>query len=128
MNAIRGAEGSPQQALQLGDIQTMTANDAAVEKEDRDVQAVATLQDGIAVDVDDFDGRQSRRASQCVELGQHLIAQLAVVAMDDRENRRGHLVSGAGLHGVGNEAHGRGRHLAYRRHLVTVDDGREGGR
>jgi hypothetical protein len=43
MNAMRGAEGSPQQALQLGDIQTMAANDAAVEKEDRDVESVATL-------------------------------------------------------------------------------------
>jgi hypothetical protein len=43
MNAIRRAEGSPQQALQLDNIQAVTANDASVEEEDRDVESVTTL-------------------------------------------------------------------------------------
>ena len=37
------AEGLPQQALQLRDVEAMTANDTAVEKEDGDVESVATL-------------------------------------------------------------------------------------
>ena len=43
MNAIRRAGGSPQQALQLWDVEAMTANDTAVEKEDGDVESVSTL-------------------------------------------------------------------------------------
>ena len=43
MNAIRGAEGLPQQAFQLRDVKSMAANDTTVEKEDRDVESVATL-------------------------------------------------------------------------------------
>jgi hypothetical protein len=47
MNAgrrMRGLAGYlPEQAFQLGDIQAMAANDAAIEKKDRDVESVATL-------------------------------------------------------------------------------------
>jgi hypothetical protein len=111
----------------------MPADDAAIEEQYGDIESVATLEDGIAIDVDNFDGWQRGRASQGVQLGQHLVAQLTVVTMDDRETWRvgshvDRLVVRAGLHGVGYKAHRRGRHLAYRCDLVTIDDGRESGR
>ena len=92
MNANQQAEGLawrsddlPEQAFQLGGVQAVAANDAAIEEQYGDVESVATLQDGVAVDVDDFDGWQRGRASQGVQLAQHLVAQLTVVTMDDRE-------------------------------------------
>ena len=57
MNAGQRTEGLPEQALQLGCVETVSANDAAVEKEDWHIESVATLEDRVAVDVDDFDGR-----------------------------------------------------------------------
>jgi hypothetical protein len=109
------------------------ADDAPVEKKDRNIESVATLEDWVAIDVDDFDGWQRGRASQGVQLAHHLVAQLTVVTMNDSETWRvgshvDRLVVRAGLHGVGYKAHRRGRHLAYRRDLVTIDDGRERGR
>ena len=74
MNAIRRAGGSPEQAFQLGCVEAVTADNAAVEKEDGYIESVATLEDGVAIDVDDFDGGQGSRASQGVQLAQHLVA------------------------------------------------------
>jgi hypothetical protein len=81
MNAGRRTEGLAwrdddlaEQALQLGGIEAVAADDAAVEKQDGDIESVATLEDGVAIDVDDFDGGQGSRASQGVQLGQHLVA------------------------------------------------------
>ena len=48
---------SPQQSLQLIDVQAVTADDGAVEEEDWDVEAMTALEDGVAVDVDNVDGR-----------------------------------------------------------------------
>ena len=67
----------------------MTTDDAAVEEEDGDVEAVAALEDGVAVYVDDVDGRQRQGAAEGVELGQHLVTEVAVLAVDDREAWRG---------------------------------------
>ncbi len=86
-NAIRRTEGLPEQAFQLGYVEAVAADDAAVQEQDGDVESVAALQDGVAVDVDDFDGRQLRGSAEDLELGQHLVAEVAVVAMDDCENR-----------------------------------------
>ena len=52
----------------------MATDDAAVEKEDGDIESVATLEDGVAIDVDDFDGGQGSRASQGVQFAHHLVA------------------------------------------------------
>ncbi len=91
---------------------------------------MAALQNGVAIDIDNIDGREWSRTPESVQLGQHLVAQLTVVTMDDCQTHgvRGHvkavlLVMRAGLYGVGYEAHRGRRHFAYRRHLVTVDDG-----
>jgi hypothetical protein len=43
MNANRRTKGLPEQAPQLGGIQAVPANDAAVEQKDGDVESVATL-------------------------------------------------------------------------------------
>ena len=113
----------------------MPADNASIEQENGDVKSVAALQDRIAVNIDHIYGRECGRSGQGAQLGQHLVAQLTVVTMDDCQTRciGGHVKAGllmmrAGLHGVGYEAHRRGRHLTYCRHLVTVDERREGGR
>src|SRR3569833_601815 len=74
-----------QQALQLVPVQSMSANDRAVQKQDGDIDSVAALEGRIAVDVDHVDGWERKRSSQRAELGQHLVAELTVVAMDDRQ-------------------------------------------
>ena len=80
----------------------MTANNTAVEQEDGHIESVTPLQHGIAVDIDDVNGGQLRRATQRLQLGQHLVAQLTVVTMDDRETwwveaTRTHLSGGGPL-------------------------------
>ena len=133
MNANRQVEGLPEQAFQLIGVQAVPADNASIEKENGYVESVAALQDRIAIDIDDVYGRECGRSGQGAQLGQHLVAQLTVVTMDDCQTRciGGHVKAGllmmrAGLHGVGYEAHRRGRHLAYCRDLVTVDECREG--
>jgi hypothetical protein len=135
MNANRQTQGLPQQALQLWGVEAVSADNASIQQENGDVESVAALQDGIAVDVDDVYGRECGRSGQGAQLGQHLVTQLTVVTMDDCQTwcigghvKAGLLMMRAGLHGVGYEAHRRGRHFAYCRHLVTVDECREGGR
>jgi hypothetical protein len=109
------------------------ADNASIEQKNGNIESVAALQDRVAVDIDDVYGRECGRGGQCEQLGQHLVAQLTVVTMDDCQTRciGGHVKAGllmmrAGLYGVGYEAHRRGRHLAHRRHLVAVDECREG--
>jgi hypothetical protein len=53
---------------------------------------MAALQNGVAVDIDNIDGREWGRTAKGVELGQHLVAQLTVVTMDDCQTQgvRGH--------------------------------------
>jgi hypothetical protein len=55
MNAARPAEGLAQQSLQLRSVQAVTADDATVQEQHWDIQSVSALQNGITVDVDDFD-------------------------------------------------------------------------
>ena len=74
MNANQQAEGLPEQALQLVRVQTVAADDAAIEEQYGDIESVATQEDGVAIDVDDFDGGQGSRASQGVQFAQHLVA------------------------------------------------------
>jgi hypothetical protein len=76
---------SAQQALQLVRIQSMFTNDCAVQEQDRDVESMAALQDWIAIDVDYVDWWEWKCTSERVQLPQHLIAELTVVAMDDRQ-------------------------------------------
>ena len=63
----------------------MTADDTAVEQKYGNIEAVAALEDGVAVDIDDIDGRKGCGAAEGVELTQHLVAEVTVLAMDDRE-------------------------------------------
>lgn len=90
MNAARPAQGlaEPQKPLQLRRIQAVPANDTPIQEQYGDVEAVTALQNGVTVDIEDFDGRERSRACQRMQLAQHLIAQLTVVAMDDLQARR----------------------------------------
>ncbi len=85
----------------------MPADNASIEQEHRDVESMAALQHGVAVDIDNIDGREWGRTPKSAQLGQHLVAQLTVVTMDDcqTESVGGHvkavlLVMRAGLYGV----------------------------
>jgi len=86
-------EGLPQQALQLRSVEAVPADNASIEQENGYVESVAALQDRVAVDIDDVYGRECGRSGQCAQLGQHLVAQLTVVAMDDCQTQgvRGHV-------------------------------------
>jgi len=74
-----------QQSLQLVRVEAVAADYAAVEQQHGDIEAVAALEDGVAVDIDNVDGRQGCGAAEGVELAQHLVAEVAVLTMDDRE-------------------------------------------
>lgn len=63
----------------------MAADNAAVEQKHGNIEAVTALEDGVAVDVDDIDGREGCDAAESVELAQHLVAEVTVLAMNDRE-------------------------------------------
>ena len=63
----------------------MAADNAAVEQKHGNIEAVTALEDGVAVDVDDIDGREGCGAAEGVELAQHLVAEVTVLAMNDRE-------------------------------------------
>lgn len=76
-----------QEAPQLVRIQTMFANDSAVQEKHRDVEAMAASQGRIAIDVDYVDWREGERAAERMQLPQHLVAELTVVTMNNREAR-----------------------------------------
>jgi hypothetical protein len=65
----------------------VTTDDAPVQEQHWDIQSMAALQNGVAVDVDDFDGGQRNRATERFQLAHHLIAKLTVVPMDDLQAR-----------------------------------------
>ncbi len=71
-----------QQAAQLGGVEAVATYNGAVQKKDGYVESMAALQDGVAVDIDYFDGRERQRAAERFQLAQHFIAQLTVVAVD----------------------------------------------
>ena len=43
--------------LRFGHIEVVTADDAAIEQKHGNIEAMAALEDGVAVDVDNVDGR-----------------------------------------------------------------------
>ncbi len=70
-----------QQALQLVHVQSMFANDSAVQKQHGDIKSVTALQGRVAIDVDYIDRRKGKRSTQDAQLGQHLVAKITVVTM-----------------------------------------------
>ena len=71
---------------QLGRIQPMAADHGAVQQQHRHVQAVAAGQLRVGVDVHELDGRQRQRlrAAEQLELREHLLAQPAAFAVQQR--------------------------------------------
>ena len=63
----------------------MPANHAVIEQKYGNIKTVTSLEDRVAVDVDDIDGGEPNRVTEGVELSQHLVAKVAVLAMDERE-------------------------------------------
>ncbi|HEY4215393.1 MAG TPA: hypothetical protein VGM84_28230 [Steroidobacteraceae bacterium] len=78
--------GCAQQALQFGHIQPVATDYRAIQEQDRDIQAVSTLKNGVRVDIDDLDRRKRHPRRQLLEFRDHLIAQVALVAMNDRQS------------------------------------------
>jgi hypothetical protein len=56
--------GLSQEAAELVSIEAVTTDDCAVQQQDRDVESVTALQNGVAVDVNDLDWRQRELAAQ----------------------------------------------------------------
>src|SRR5689334_20857077 len=69
-------------------IQGVMANHAAIEQEHRHLEAIATRQLRIGVDVDDGNRGQTLVALEVCEPMEHLLAQPAALAADHHEARR----------------------------------------
>jgi hypothetical protein len=85
----------PQQPHELGGVEPVAAHHYAVEQQYRDVEAVAAPENRIGINVDELERRQNEPAGEHGELLCHGLAQLAVMALDQREARgrsrlRGH--------------------------------------
>lgn len=76
-----------QQPLQLLPIQPVPAHHRAIQEQHGNVKAVAPRQHRVAIHVDDIDGRQRELAPERGELREHLIAQVAALAVDDGQPR-----------------------------------------
>ncbi len=80
------------------------ANHAAIEQQDRHLQAKAADEFGIAIHVHHLDRRQGMGSAQLGELVEHLVTEAAAFAADDDETRwkrvslrpRGHFRVGGG--------------------------------
>jgi len=68
---------------ELVGVQPVAANHRTVEEQDRDVQAISPHELWVCVHVDDIDDGQPNCASQGLQLGHHLIAQIAVLPVHD---------------------------------------------
>ena len=73
------------QPLEFGGIEAVAAHDATIEQQHGNIEAMTALEDRVAVDIDDFDRREGDGAAEDIELTQHLIAKLTVLAMHDCE-------------------------------------------
>jgi hypothetical protein len=77
----------PQQPRELGGVEPVAAHHYAVEQQYRDVEAVATPEKRIGINVDELERRQNEPAGEHGELLCHGLAQLAVMALHQREAR-----------------------------------------
>ena len=73
---------------QFRGIEPVTAYDAAIQQQHRDVQTVAALQIRVGIHVHHVDGRQDGPPSQGREFSHHLLAQFTVLAMHYCEAHR----------------------------------------
>jgi hypothetical protein len=64
----------------------MAAHDRTVEKQHRDIEPVAALEGGVPVHVHQLNRRQRDRPPELLQLRDHLLAEMAVAAMDYGEN------------------------------------------
>jgi hypothetical protein len=78
-----GLAGRSKESFQLVRVQSMFANDRAVQKQDGDIEPVTALQGRVAVDIDYIDRGKRECAAERLQLPQHLVAKLTVVTMDD---------------------------------------------
>ena len=81
LNDANASVGLSQEALQLVRVQSMFANDSAVQEQDGDIESMTALQGRVAIYVDYVDRREGQRSSERAQLGQHLVAELTVVTM-----------------------------------------------
>jgi hypothetical protein len=72
-----------QQPLQLIHVEAVAAHDRAIEQQHWDVQTMPASERGVAIHVHHVYGRKRHPTSERLQLREHLIAELAVVAMHD---------------------------------------------
>ena len=81
----RGAARRAQQPRQLFPVQVVAADDHAIQQQHRHIEAVTATQLRVRIDVDYLEGRQRQRTAERGEVREHLITQLTVAPMHDRE-------------------------------------------
>ena len=64
----------------------MPAHYGAIEEQYRDIQAIAAQKLRVGIDVHDTDRRQRDSAPEGLELGHHLIAQVAILPVHHRQS------------------------------------------
>ncbi|HZO22422.1 MAG TPA: hypothetical protein VFB37_07930 [Steroidobacteraceae bacterium] len=67
--------------MEFLDVEAVTADHGAIEQQNGDIESVPAQKLRIAVDVHDLDGREALAATKRIQLSQHLIAEIASVAM-----------------------------------------------
>ena len=77
--------GASEQPAQLIAVQAMSADYRAVQQQHRHLEPVTALQLRVRIDVEQLEGRQRQRTAELGELSEHLITQLTVVPVHDRE-------------------------------------------
>jgi len=80
-----GALRPAQEPQELVGVQPVTAHNGAVEEQDRDIQAMAADQLRVRIDVHDGDGGQLGLSPEGFQLGNHLVAQFAVLPVHHRQ-------------------------------------------
>src|SRR5579863_1796091 len=79
-----------QQPPEFRPIETVAADDRAVQQQHRYVEAVAALELWIRIDVERFERRQRDAAAENPELGEHLLAQRTVAPVHESQTCRRH--------------------------------------
>src|SRR5580765_219124 len=86
----RGARARLKQPFELVPVEAVAAHHRAVQQQHRDLEAVAPQQLRVRIHVQHLNRRQRALTGEPAELGEHLLAELAVVPVHDGEARGRH--------------------------------------
>src|SRR6516164_8923393 len=104
----------------------MSADYRAVQQQHRHLEPVTALQLRVRIDVDHLEWRERQRAAEGGKFREHLLTQLTVASVHDREAAGDHRSvarrpGSLRLQLTGDEAYGGGRNFAHGGDLVAID-------